>query len=208
MEEELEELESILSEHFGRTPHGSQELEEDDQDLCEPPDNAEAGPLVQTRMREIVLSLNSESGKSSDECTYDSDCQDYLNTKRFMEDCGCKKQYQSNFTLDEAYNIVLKSKEKSKEEKGLFIMGVLSAEKYDSVKTKRGKKRVHARTKFYVNSSAVCRQTFQLIYDVKRTTLNNIIQNMKDTRTGPRVHRNTGRRLKHALNFDDVQRVV
>ncbi|KAH3807034.1 hypothetical protein DPMN_135366 [Dreissena polymorpha] len=57
-------------------------------------------------------------------------------------------------------------REKSKDEKEMFLMEILSSclDTYSS--TKRGKKRSRVRTHFAINGASVCRETFQLFFNV------------------------------------------
>ncbi|KAH3786635.1 hypothetical protein DPMN_164742 [Dreissena polymorpha] len=61
---------------------------------------------------------------------------------------------------------------------------------------------------FYVKGKTVCKTTFMTYYDIKKTALSNLIHHMSEHGPSPRVHGNKGRRPKHSLNLEDVQRVV
>lgn len=97
-------------------------------------------------------------------------------------------------------------RELSKEEKDHYIMGLLNSGKSDL--TKRGKKRQRTRQAFTVDGNMVCKATFMLYFDIGRKTLANILRHMAENGPTPRIHGNSGRRPKHALTLDDVQRMV
>ncbi|XP_052797705.1 uncharacterized protein LOC128229867 [Mya arenaria] len=92
-------------------------------------------------------------------------------------------------------------------EKDMYIMAILQDDRATAT-TKKGKKRQRMRYTFKFNGSIVCRRTFHLCYDIGRSALQGLMAHMATNGIVPRTHGNTGRRPKHALTFDDVQRVV
>ncbi|KAH3898417.1 hypothetical protein DPMN_022647 [Dreissena polymorpha] len=133
---------------------------------------------------------------------------DWLAVEHFMKGCGCGRHCQKNFTPSSVYQSILDMCEKSKDEKEMFLMGILSNCLDTSSSTKRGKKGFRVRTHFAINGASVCRETFQLFFDVKRAVLYALIQTVNQGGCTPRTHGNRGRKPKHALMFDDVNRVV
>ncbi len=231
----FQELESIISEHFGRTPAStpvcSQTLEASDESDV---DTSSYADICQGRVRSMVsefidASDDNDSDNEDDHIDRRSlsanenhvhnvtsagvyeqgeDDPDKLAVENFMKECGCSRHCQKNFTPSSVYQSIFDMREKSKDEKEMFLMGILSNCVDTSSSTKRGKKRSRVRTHFTINGASVCRETFQLFFDVKRAVLYALIQTVNQGGCMPRTHGNTGRKPKHALMFDDVNRVV
>ncbi|KAH3858424.1 hypothetical protein DPMN_101048 [Dreissena polymorpha] len=94
-----------------------------------------------------------------------------------------------------------------KNAKALYLMGILQDDRSSDV-TKRGMKRLRYRYTFKFSGKLVCRRTFHVCYDIGRSALKGIMSHMLEHGVVPKNHGNKGRRPKHALCFDDVQRVV
>ncbi|KAH3831889.1 hypothetical protein DPMN_105161 [Dreissena polymorpha] len=69
---------------------------------------------------------------------------DWLAVEHFMK--GCDRHCQKNFTPSSVYQSILDMREKSKDEKEMFLMGILSNCLDTSSSTKRGKKRFRVHT--------------------------------------------------------------
>ncbi|KAH3712560.1 hypothetical protein DPMN_072310 [Dreissena polymorpha] len=76
---------------------------------------------------------------------------DRLAVEHFMKRCECGRQCQKNFTPSSVYQSILDMREKSKDEKEMFHMGILSNCLDTSSSTKRGKKRSRVRAHFAIN---------------------------------------------------------
>ncbi|KAH3736485.1 hypothetical protein DPMN_043054 [Dreissena polymorpha] len=95
----------------------------------------------------------------------------------------------------------------TREEKEMYNKGCLS-EGPTNDSTKHGKKRMRIRGKYTFRGQEIYSYTFRLLFDIKRCALKSIRQSLNKTGPGPRRHGNTVRKLKHALVFTDVERVV
>ncbi|KAH3821282.1 hypothetical protein DPMN_123045 [Dreissena polymorpha] len=98
--------------------------------------------------------------------------------------------------------------EKTNDEKEIFIVVLLTNCTDTSSNTKIGKKRSRVHRHVTINGGLVCTATFQQFFDVKPAVLCALIQTVTQGGCSPRTHGNRGRRTKHALCFDDGNRVV
>ncbi|KAH3834845.1 hypothetical protein DPMN_108178 [Dreissena polymorpha] len=96
----------------------------------------------------------------------------------------------------------------SRDEKGQFLMGILSNDFVCTETTKRGNKRRRKKRSFAIHGKNVCKSTFMLCYDTKRTVLSNMLKHVTLHGAVPRVHGNKGPQPMHAMQLEDVQRVV
>ncbi|XP_052234848.1 uncharacterized protein LOC127847169 [Dreissena polymorpha] len=212
MELEIEELESLCSEHFGRTPlctpAHSQELSSDD-------DNDKVDGACSAFMENRIGSfVSGQPAESSSDSTYDdgSDAVDAFSQddsiRRFHESgCGCAKKCHEKFDASQIRTHILDTREMTREEKEMHIKGCLS-EGPTNDSTKRGKKRMRIRGKYTFRGQEICAYTFRLLFDIRRCALKSIRQSLNKTGPARRRHANTGRKPKHALVFTDVERVV
>ena len=92
-----------------------------------------------------------------------------------------------------------------KDVKDLYIIGSVSIA--GSSSTRNG---IRNRNSF--NSSfkhvKICRSALQSLFDVGKKSLTNRLKHYSANGAVPRQHGNRGRKPKHSINFDDVQRVV
>ena len=91
-------------------------------------------------------------------------------------------------------------------EKDLYIIGSLCNVGVSS-KTRKGD-RERSAFSYYFENVKICKHAFQVIYDIGKKSLNNLLKHFSANGAVPRQHGNTGRKPKHALNFEDVERVV
>jgi len=170
-----------------------------------------APTVISARLRSVVNvreDTDSDEESSDNEIELDDSDVDVISIRRFFDGCGCKRHCEKHFTPSQIYSSILDMREKTKDEKELFVMGVLSNVAEFGEITKRGKKRQRGRTTFSVNGTTVCKSTFQLVYDIKRTVLYSLLQAVSGANPSARVHGNAGRKPHHALTYDDAQRVV
>ncbi|XP_052820507.1 uncharacterized protein LOC128246360 [Mya arenaria] len=179
-----QKLESVYSNHFGRTPvstpFASQELDES----CEVDyevDNDDidtTGGILEGRVRDYILQ------------------QEIVDEDTDSDGNGEAELDESDIEVAEYCALT--------DIKKVCKYGYDRA----TATTKKGKKRQRMRYTFKFNGSIVCRITFHLCYDIGRSALQGLMAHMATNGIVPRTHGNTGRRPKHALTFDDVQRVV
>jgi len=223
----FQDLESLISEHFGLTPAASQnsnitdneELEEeeargrdeeDEREVSEP--NNDLQHRVE-RYLELYQPSDTESNSDEDEdysrrCNEggDADDTDAAKVRAFLQNgCGCKGNCNKKVSFDQVYGLILNLREMTKEEKEMFLIGVLTSEHET---TQRGKKRKRSTCRYTFNGLKVCRKTFLLTHDIGRCALANIAKHVSKQGVTPRTHGNAGRKPKHALNFEDIQRDV
>lgn len=214
----FQELESLFSEHFGRTPAttpaASQELPVSD---SEGESDTDVAVDVDERSRRYADQvIGTDSGSSSDSDTEQPDINDNLQqeddpdvskVRKYLRDgCGCKAQCAKLFSEQTLYFHILNMREMTKEEKELYIMGALSENDRES--TKRGKKRLRMRHSLTFSGHRVCRSTFLLAFDIGKHTLKGIKDHVQEHGVSARSHKNTGRKPPHALVFEDIKRVV
>ncbi|XP_060600079.1 uncharacterized protein LOC132753609 isoform X1 [Ruditapes philippinarum] len=216
MEEELEDLESLYSDHFGRTPNNSQTTEfsgdnsdsdYSDEGECE---NDEA-ELVSTRARDFTTANSQSDHDGTDSNSSEEEicetCDDTQTVRQFIiKGCGCRLNCHTKFKFDDILSHILSIREMTKDEKELCIMSLV-AEGNDE-KTKRGKKRQRSRKTFRVSGKTVCKGTFMLCYDITKYALGAIVKHVSHHGVTPRQHGNAGKKPKHSITYDDVIRVV
>lgn len=218
----FQELESIISDHFGRTPLSTplcsqnSELNEDLTDLYDEDHDDETlnvENVIDGRAREYLHRADDDTSSSEDEvsenlATLRNTDNDFQRVQSFNQrGCECTKKCSAKFTVEEIYDHILNVREMTKDEKELYIMGVVG-EVTNNDKTKRGKKRQRMRHVFRFHGQVVCKGTFLLCYDIGRTSLQNIIKHIEEQGLTPRRHGNKGKTKPHSLKYEDVQRVV
>ena len=203
----------MLSDHFGRTPRNSQEIEEDEteEDEVVPFEPQEEEELVGGRMRDYLAQAEVEeersgaSGDDNDEYL-DDGAEDVPGVRKFIsEGCGCKLDCQKHFSYNDIVGHVYDIRALTKDEKEINIMTLLKD--CMSETTERGKRRKRCR-QFKVEGKHVCKRTFMLFYDIGKHALKAIQSHVAEKGITPRVHGNTGKKPRHAICFDDVMRVV
>ncbi|MES9883078.1 MAG: hypothetical protein ABW185_19615 [Sedimenticola sp.] len=145
------------------------------------------------------------SGTAENECTSnDNHIVEDTNTCEQIcrTECGCTKNCMSQFTQDEIEQNILLLRELEKTEKEMLLMGVL---KQCGIDKKHVTERKRVRYSYVYRNQRVCRQAFQLLYDTKERTLDNIQKHMQSHGATPRVHANTGRRPHNAFKFDEIK---
>ena len=220
----FQELESLFSEHFGRTPvntpAASQDFgacgttSDDDDDV-----HADGIVDIDERARQYVQSVVGVDSDSSGESDIEqehtrveanllqSDDPDLAKIRNYHANgCGCKSHCVSQFSEQAMYTHILDMREMTKNEKEMYIMGSLTENDRDV--TKRGKKRQRSRHSLTFSGRPVCKKTYLLLYDIGKHTLQTIKSHMHSQGVTPRQHGNVGKKPAHALNFEDTKRVV
>ncbi|XP_060568543.1 uncharacterized protein LOC132727145 isoform X2 [Ruditapes philippinarum] len=227
MAEELEELESLLSEHFGRTPfttpcNTQEDVSSDsgsDQDIRE-------NSIVESRVRDFLYQDRgastgangcSEDIERDEELEWsdeDEVCDDYVEpdsdrqqVELYKSSKCCRLACSGKFTKDQIYQYLLNMKEMEKETKEIYIMGLINDER-STEKTQRGKKRQRMRRKYTFHGTEVCKKTFLLCHGIGKKTLSSLSKQVFQEGIAPRIHGNTGRKPHNAITFDDVTRVI
>lgn len=215
-------MESVLSQHFGKTPVSTPFAS---QELCDSPNGndeieTDDGPhdinvILEGRVRDYLSHQETvvEEDEESDDVDDTEDFApgndaEFSKIQKFCaEGCGCNRECAKTLSAEKVFEHILNVREMEKNAKDLYLMGILQDDRSSDV-TKRGKKRQRNRYTFKFSGKEVCRRTFNVCYDIGRSALNGIMSHMLEHGAVPRSHGNMGRRPKHALCFDDAQRVV
>ncbi|KAH3748913.1 hypothetical protein DPMN_183402 [Dreissena polymorpha] len=148
----FQELESLFSEHFGRTPlstpaHCQELSSDDDNDQVE----GACSAVMESRTGSFVSGQPAESSSDSidDDGSDDSDAFSQDDSiRRFHESgSGCAKKCPDKFNASQIRTHILDTREMTREEKEMYIKGCLS-EGTTNDTTKRGKKRIRIRGKY------------------------------------------------------------
>ena len=92
-----------------------------------------------------------------------------------------------------------------KDVEDLYVMGSVSIA--GSSSTRNGIRSRNSYNYSFENVK-ICRSAFQSLFDVGKKSLTNLLKHYSANGAVPRQHGNRGRKPKHSINFDDVQRVV
>ena len=121
--------------------------------------------------------------------------------------CKCSTNCMAPFERDVVESHILTVREMNKDEKEMYIMGVLREIGVDKQKTWRGDRK-RKRYGYEFQNKRVCRQSFQFIYDIGKHSLTNLITHMNLNGKVPRVHGNRGRSPHHALKYREIKYCV
>ena len=113
----------------------------------------------------------------------------------------CFSKFQESVILNHVFNV----REMEKDVKDLYIMDSFSIA--GSSSTRNGI-RSHNSFNYRFKNVKICRSAFQSLFDVGKKSLTNLLKHYSANGAVPRQHGNRGRKPKHSINFDDVQRVV
>ena len=137
-----------------------------------------------------------------------SDCDVPQNDDDLMPfSCKCLRNCLTHFERSELISHILNIRELNKDEKELMIMGVLQKVGKDDLTTKK-KTRKRIRYVYKFKGVSVCREAFQIIYDITDHVLDSLMKHVNSHGIVPRVNGNTGRTPKHSLVYDDIVRAV
>lgn len=219
----MQELESLFSDHFGRTPLttpcASQEAEDDNegQVLWDDEDDADIDfdratilSVVDDRIYDFLdqhgdATSDQSEGEETDHAEED---EDISHIKQLVKDgCSCKQECSNGIDVEKAFDHILSVREMTKEEKEMYIMGALINSCGEET-TKRGKKRKRTRIQYRYVGTNVCRKTFMLLYDIGRHAIEALVAHVKKQGAITRRHGNAGKKPQHALVFDDIKKIV
>ncbi|XP_052249878.1 uncharacterized protein LOC127857516 [Dreissena polymorpha] len=131
MELEIEELENLFSEHFGRTPlctpaHSQELSSDDDNDQVD----GEWSAVMENGIGSFVSWQPAETSSDStdDDGSDDGDAFSQDDSiRRFHESgCGCAKKCHEKFDASQIRTHILDTREMTREEKEMYIKGCLS----------------------------------------------------------------------------------
>lgn len=121
--------------------------------------------------------------------------------------CVCLNSCFGHLSDDDVNQNIMNLREMTKDEKEMFIMGVLSKIGFDKT-TSRNTQRKRTRYIYLYKGQTVCRDAFLQIYDITDRVLSSLASHMNTNGLTPRVHGNKGKLPHHALKYDDVKRCV
>ncbi|XP_060601134.1 uncharacterized protein LOC132754508 isoform X3 [Ruditapes philippinarum] len=221
MDNDIEDLESLLSEHFGvtpvSTPWGSQE-EVDVSTLCLDSDEDDHELDVDRRVQDYIdtlpddttgASVTSDSeGEAEVDCDLPQNDEDVNRITLYHKNgCGCKKNCIKQFTISDIFDHILTIREMEKQDKELYIMATVVNSPQNEL-TKRGKKRQKGHHDFSLVGKPVCRTVFMLTFDIKRSALQNILTHVDQHGVVQRIHGNKGKKPVKSLKFEDIKHAV
>ncbi|CAC5424720.1 unnamed protein product [Mytilus coruscus] len=146
----------------------------------------------------------------------DDDTREYIAQARFRNDtCGCKEFYgepcSQIIEMDAVIEFREHCKELSKDELDMIIKAELFAHRCSGSVTEAKKHKIKERERpyqeFYFKGKRVCRQTFCFIHGVEKKKLLSIAKSLDVDGLSPRTHASTGKLPKHALTFQDSERI-
>ena len=199
----------MYSVHFGwtsgATPSASQN--DDDNNADNDEDSNDGSDMESANVDRAQAYMNGAGDVEDGGAIDDDSDEDRVKIQKFlMEGCGCNNICSTMLTVDRIHEHVLNVREMSKDERDMYIMGVI-VNGGDTGRAMLGRKRKQ-KTVFTFLGSTVCKSMFMVAFDVGRKALSNIIDHVSKYGATPRTHGNTGRKPKHAIKFVDVQRVV
>ncbi|XP_062600192.1 uncharacterized protein LOC134261812 [Saccostrea cucullata] len=201
---EFQELDDLFNTHFWLESAANSHSDFEENPSISDQDETPFDPNRLDRIRNFVLSQSeNESSDCERENENENDMPSELNDIERNCKCGqrCFSKFENAVILDHVFNV----REMEKDVKDLYIMGSISITgSYDTRKGSRSRNSYH----YSFRNVKICRSTFQCLFDVGKKSLSNILKHYSANGAVPRRHGNQGRKPKHAVNFDDVQRVV
>jgi len=211
----LQELDSILDEHFGRASEGASccdaeritPTDTDEEGEWESDDNDE-NRYEMTISNRVIDLVNGESESEidaacSDDCRANSEEDEEISDDTFQ--CRCATQCLSKLSTDQIESHRLNVAEMEKNEKEMYIMGVLQP--VTSATTWRGDRK-RKRVTYSYNGEKICRTAFQHLFDIGRRTLTALTTHMHLNGKVPRIHGNKHRKPRHALRYAETKNCV
>ena len=211
----FQDLEAVYNEHFGKdeTDERKDEADEIEQragtDTEEWPEETEEQHVVteeetEGRINEMLQDENQDDTEAGTEDVIEIE-DDGFNVGDFV--CKCSVNCMAPFTKDDVDTHILTVREMTKDEKEMYIMGVLREIGVDKQKTWRGDRK-RKRYGYEFQNKRVCRQSFQFVYDIGKHSLTNLITHMNLNGKVPRIHGNRGRSPRHALKYKEIKYCV
>lgn len=176
-------------------------------------ENAElGGPCININERASEFLAQGEGTHGADESGWEDvfvpdEDDERLKVVRFLIDgCGCQKKCSTKITEEVLYEHILNIRDMTKEEKEMYVMGVILIDK--NKKNRQGGERKRNSTELTLFGANVCKKMFLMAFDIGRGTLANLLEHVAKHGVVPRRHGNMGRKPAHALGFEDVKRAV
>ncbi|XP_056013929.1 uncharacterized protein LOC125667802 [Ostrea edulis] len=151
---------------------------------------------------------NEESQSEGEE---DTACNGYNDLQSLKQNtttaCSCGKNCLKNIGVEEIQNSILTTKELTRDEKDMFIMGRLMCTGFGS-NTQRGKERKRKKYAYYFQNQEICKGSFLFAYGVGSKYVKNLVSHMNENGHVPRTHKNKNRRPSNAFHFDDLKNAI
>lgn len=120
------------------------------------------------------------------------------------KDSGCcDKQCLQGLPSEDIFTHALSMLELQHDQKEMYLMGKINISAY-------GADRKRLSYTYYHNGKELCKTSFMLVHNIKRTQLQNIIDHLRESSPAvtARTHGNVGKKPKHALTFEDTTKCV
>ena len=122
--------------------------------------------------------------------------------------CKCEAKCYELFTSDELRSFRLQHSEMDHNELDMHILGKIESDIHDGASTSKTKvksqtKRQRTRLTFRQKGNIICRDTFMYIHGISKDNLNNLKSHFLSHGCQQRVHGNSFKRNKLAIQFDD-----
>ena len=214
----LQELESLFSGHFGRTPQSTpfaSQIIESDENSENDDQESQTSTWLDQQARQF-LDDQDEYHSDSDESdgiefgnnVMSDDDPDVSKISQFKANgCGCKHDCHNKYKTDVIFRHILDVREMEKSEKDMYIMATVVDDK-DKHKTERGKKRKRHRHVFEFLGQKICKKMFMLAFDIGKHALQGLLTHVTENGAVPRVHGNVGKKPSHALTFEQTKKVI
>ncbi|XP_033764064.1 uncharacterized protein LOC117345170 [Pecten maximus] len=194
----------------------SEDLDDSDNDIEEKDEVGEndilGSPVIQSRIRDFIRCDSESENESESEEVETCSCFDVntdlissVDERKSKNKCQCLRQFRSNDVVENRINVSAMDSET----RDVLIMGQLQACGTSKGEvTKQGKDRKRHKFDYQFMNSPVCKDCFLFVNNIGDKLLKNIRKHLYKEGAVPRVHGNTNRTPKHAVNYNDAQQVV
>lgn len=216
----FQELESLFSDHFGRTPLCTPAASQDDplttsdEEDATGDDEHHGNVSVSERVQRYLETVETENQETfaldPEENLAGNFDEDMLNVKSLKDSgCGCSLKCDEQFTSDLICNNIFDLREMEKSVREMRIMKYISiSENTENATTKRGKKRLRNTFEYYFNNQRVCKRFFMVAFDIGKRALENLLKHFSECGAVPRTHGNTGKKPSKSLQFEEIKFAV
>ena len=215
----LQELDCLYDDHFGRHSDGlsaisnCSSVSNETEDALDWDDTEDVDGTclrnLEDRIHEIIVSEreDEEVEHIEDEGEHEDDDECFTIFTIADFECRCSVSCISQFEQSEIQEHIMNICEMTKEEKDMYLMGVLQPIGVSHTKTWRGERK-RKRYGYTYGGKNVCRSTFQYIFNIGRRALTSLITHMNVNGKVPRIHGNKGRKPHNSLKYNEIKHCV
>ena len=190
----IQSLDNVLEEEL--------EVEEDDDDLTEFDVVVQVTAFISSQPE--IEGVDPETVDEVDFCSQAS-TQDELKNEIKMKmnsGCGCiGVDHYQNVDASTVYDHILSMRELTKDEHDMYLMGKLTV--------KAGSVTADVKRMRYSMDKRSVKNAFCMhVHNIGEKRLKNLIKHVSTQGIAPRRHKNTGKKPKHAMSFEDASRIV